>query len=342
MIQIGMLGCGYWGQNLARNFLTIKGARLATICDSDHRRLQHVRDMFPTVEVVTAAEDVLRDTAIDAVVIALPAQDHYHYAKEALRHGKDVLVEKPLSMTSREARELIRLARKKKKILMVGHTFEYNAAVRQVRGYIRHNLLGRVYYIYSQRLNLGIVRRDVDALWNLAPHDVSIILFWLGTMPRYVTASGASYLQKGINDIAFLMMEFPGGEIAHIHVSWLDPSKIRKMTIVGSRKMVVYDDTSEDEKIHIYDKGIDVKTIRKSLGEYENFAQFQMIKRAGDKVIPKIDFVEPLKVECGHFVECIEKSKRPLTDGENGLRVVRVLEACHRSLVQNGRKMEVA
>src|SRR3989338_4929019 len=233
-------------------------------------------------------------------------------AKEALSHRKHVLVEKPLAMNSADAQELIDLADKNKCTLMVGHTFEFNAAVRTMKKYVQSGEVGRPYYIYSQRLNLGIIRRDVNALWNLAPHDISILLYLFEKMPVSVSARGYAFIQDGIEDLVFITLQFPDGLVAHVHASWLDPNKVRRMTLVGSKKMVVYDDTS-DAKIKIYEKGITKENINESLGRYDDFGEFQLMKSAGNVVFPKIDFIEPLSIECANFVDAITNKIKPLT-----------------------------
>ena len=224
---------------------------------------------------------------------------------------------------------------------MVGHTFEYNAAVQYVEECIDKRELGEIYYIYSQRLNLGVVRRDVNALWNLAPHDISIALRWLKQMPVAVDARGYTYLQEGVEDVVYLNLEFPDGVAVHIHVSWLDPGKVRRTTVVGSEKMVVYDDASTEAKIQVFDKGIDRRGIEGSLGDFDSFGKFQLIQRAGDVLIPRIDFSEPLRSECRHFAECLNEGRRPVTDGHNGLRVVKILEAASRSLAIGGASVAI-
>jgi predicted dehydrogenase len=262
---------------------------------------------------------------------------HFDFARKALEAGKHVFVEKPLATTLEDAAALVDLARKNNLILMVGHTFEYNAAVQEVKKYIDRGDLGDVYYLYAQRLNLGKVRDDINAMWNLAPHDISIVLYWLGQEPVSLQARGITCLQEGLEDVVFLILNFPGGVSAHIHTSWLDPNKVRKMTVVGSKKMIVYDDTSAEARIQIFDKGIDRKNIDVNLGEYDSFAKFQLIQRAGDLLIPRVHFAEPLRTECAHFIECIEKGETPRTDGESGLRVVKILEAADASLKENGK-----
>lgn len=341
MINLAVVGLGYWGPNLVRNFAALEDVCLYAICDLERSKLQPVKRLHPTVNLTTSYKEVIDDPEIDAVVLAVPVSDHYPMAREALREGKHILVEKPLCTTSNEARELIEEARRKDLVLMVGHTFEYNAAVAKLKELIRDGTLGEVYYIYSQRLNLGRVRNDINAMWNLAPHDISIILHCLEKEPARVSARGFVELQPSIEDVVFMVLEFDNGIVAHIHNSWLDPNKIRKMTFVGSSKMVVYDDVSTDAKIQLYDKGIDKRDISQDMGSYDDFGKFQLIQRAGDLLIPKIDFVEPLKVECRHFVDSINEKKKPLTDGENGLRVVKVLEAAQESIKRGGISIEL-
>ena len=309
--------------------------RLVAVDPSENAR-KWIRREFPTTEIGSTFEAVLKDPEIQAVALATPANTHAQMARRALKAGKHLFVEKPLALTTSEAEELVALAREKNVILMVGHTFLYNGAVRTIRRYLQEDLLGRIYYIYSQRLNLGRVRTDVNAMWNLAPHDLSILLYWLGEMPVYVSAKGSDFLQDGIEDVVFMVLEFPGGISAHIHVSWLDPNKRRSMTLVGSKKMVVYEDTSADAKIKIYDKGITKKNLSQSLGEYDSFGKFQLIQRAGDLLIPKIEFKEPLREEANHFLESVATGSIPLTDGVHGLQVIRILEAAQTSLKNKG------
>ncbi len=339
MIKIGIIGCGYWGPNLLRNFLTLPNCQVALIAERDLFRLKYLREKFPDIKTTKNYQELLNDS-IDAVVIATQPSTHFQLAQEALKKNKHVLVEKPLAMNVRDAKELIHLASRLGRKLMVGHTFEYNAAVRSLKEYIHNGTIGRPYYLYSQRLNFGIVRPDINALWNLAPHDISIILYLLEQMPTHVSAKGVSFLQKGIEDVVFMVLHFPKDTIAHVHVSWLDPNKVRRMTLVGSDKMIVYDDVSND-KIKIFDKGIKRQNITASLGRYDDFGKFQSIKSAGDVAIPKIDFIEPLQTECAHFIDCVVKDKEVLTDGVSGLRVVQILEAASRSIKLNGKNMLV-
>ena len=342
MIGIGVIGAGYWGPNLIRNFASTAGARLVGVADLDEGKLARIGKSYPGVSTTARLADLLEDGDIQGIAVATPAGSHFELARQVLQAGKSVFVEKPLASSAAECEELIELAEKKNLALMVGHTYEYNAAVEQVEQYIRNQELGEIYYIYSQRLNLGVVRRDVDAMWNLAPHDVSIALRWLGEMPVAVNAQGYTFLQKGIADVVYMNLEFASGVAVHIHVSWLDPGKVRRTTVVGSRKMVVYDDSSNDAKIQLFDKGIDRQHLDGSLGSFDSFGKFQLIQRAGDVLIPRIDFVEPLKVETAHFVECIAQGKKPLTDGDNGLRVVKVLETASLSMERGGANVEIA
>ena len=347
MVGIGVIGYGYWGPNLVRNLASLATADLRVVCDRAADRSQKVGRLYPGGALVDSVADVLQRSDVDAVVVATPADGHFDLARRVLESGRSVFVEKPLARSAAECEELIELAARKNLVLMVGHTFEYNAAVDYVEDLITRRDLGQIYYIYSQRLNLGVVRRDVNALWNLAPHDISIALRWLKKEPVRVCARGYTYLQAGVEDVVYLDLEFADGVAVHIHVSWLDPGKVRRTTVVGSRKMVVYDDASTEAKIQVFDKGIDREPVAGgnpvygSLGEFDSFGKFQLTQRAGDLLIPKIDFTEPLKRVCSHFVDCVRDGTRPLTDGESGLRVVRILEAATLSLRQGGIAVEL-
>lgn len=336
-VGVAVVGLGYWGPNLARNMASTDGARLEVLCDFDRERLDRIGSQFPAARRVTDYDVVVRDPGIDAVVLATPVATHFQLASEALRAGKHVLVEKPLATSIEECEELIGLADAGGLRLMVGHVFLFNPAVRWIKEYIAAGSLGQVYYVYSQRLNLGQVRHDVNALWNFAPHDLSILGYWLEAEPMDVTARGFSYLQDGIEDVVFLTMRYPGGVGANVHISWLDPLKVRRMTIVGSEKMLVYDDVSADAKVTIFDHGVTKKmldTPGASLGGFRTYGEFQLLLRAGDVLIPKLEFSEPLAAECRHFIESIESGTQPLANGREGLRVVRALAAAQRSLDQ--------
>jgi predicted dehydrogenase len=333
-LKLAQVGYGYWGRNLMRVFSGVDGAEMALACDSSSGAQTALRTAHPGVEVTDSFETVLSRPDIDAVVLATPADQHYPQVKQVLEAGKHVFVEKPMARRVEEAQELLALAEKAGRTLMVGHTFLFNDAVQWVKDYIDEGELGEVYYAYFQRLNLGRVRQDVDALWNLAPHDISIALHWFGEKPEMVDAKGVSFLQPGIDDVSFLSMRFPSGRFAHVHVSWLDPFKTRRAVIVGSKKMVLYDDTSADMRIVVYDKGIDRKHLDAELGEFKTFDQFQLVQRAGDIWIPRIRFREPLKLEAEHFVEAVTTGKRPLADAQNGLDVVETLtraQAAHQT-----------
>ncbi|MCJ7471598.1 MAG: Gfo/Idh/MocA family oxidoreductase [Actinobacteria bacterium] len=340
MIKLAQIGVGYWGPNLLRNFYIIDDVMVKKVVDLDSSRLEYIKKNYEPIAVGTDIKGVLDDKDIDAVIIATPAGLHYGMVKEVLLSGKHCFVEKPLALKSSEAEELIKIARENDLILMIGHVFLYNAAVNYLKEFIGKGELGKIYYMYTQRLNLGRIRSDVNVLWNLAPHDISIILYLMEKIPVSVSASGMSYIQSNIEDVVFMNMKFDDGTIVHSHVSWLDPKKVRTVTIIGSKKMVIYDDIS-DNKIKIFDKGIDINSKNNSLGEFDNFGKFQLIKRAGDIYIPKIDFTEPLKAEASHFIDCINKKKNPVSDGLNGLIVTRIIEAALKSLEIQSREIEL-
>jgi len=332
-VNIAVVGLGYWGPNLARNFAALPETNLHTLCDLQPDRLERFRTQYPLARAETDFQKVLADPEVEGVVLATPAASHFELAAAALRAGKHVMVEKPLAQNAEACRQLIALSEANGLTLMTGHVFLYNAAVRKVKAYIQSGELGEIYYIYAQRLNLGRLRTDVNALWNFAPHDFSILCYWLDAAPERIAAHGYAYIQPGIEDVVFVTLDFPGGVGAHVHISWLDPHKVRRMTVVGSRKMVVYDDVSADAKVRVYDKGVTRQSPGDaSLGRYERFGEYQLLLRAGDVLIPKIDFVEPLREECRHFAHCIRTGQRPLTDGYNGLQVVEMLEAAERAM----------
>jgi predicted dehydrogenase len=339
-VRIGLVGLGYWGPNLARNLAVVDGGELRVLCDANREQLERIGRQFPATRRVDDFAAVVGDPDVDAVVIATPVKTHYQMARQALEGGKHVLVEKPLATSAAECEELIRIAEKADLRLMVGHVFLYNAAVERVSEYIASGELGEIYYAYSQRLNLGQIRHDVNAMWNFAPHDLSILCHWFGAEPIGVLAKGYSYIQPGIEDVVFVSLEFPRGVGANVHISWLDPLKVRRMTVVGSEKMVVYDDVSADAKITVYDKGV-TRRMREPaterLGDFGSFAEFQVLLRAGDVLIPRIDFVEPLRRECQDFVDCIRTGATPRADGAQGLKVVRALEAAERSMREGQR-----
>jgi len=339
-VRIAQVGLGYWGPNLARNLATVEDAELTVLCDSDREALERIGRQHRGARLVDDFAEVVANPDVDAIVISTPVATHFQLARDALQAGKHVMVEKPLATSSAECEELIRTADERDLRLMVGHVFLYNAAVERVSEYISSGELGEVYYAYSQRLNLGQIRHDVNAMWNFAPHDLSVLCHWFGAEPSSVLAHGYSYIQPGIEDVVFMSLDFPGGIGANVHISWLDPLKVRRMTVVGSEKMVVYDDVSADAKITLYDKGV-TRRLREPaserLGDFGSFAEFQLLLRAGDVVIPRVDFVEPLKRECQDFVDCIRTGAMPRADGMQGLHVVRALEAAQRSLAEGQR-----
>ena len=294
--------------------------------DLSSERREFVRDLYPSITVSDEVENIINDKDIHAVIIATPVSTHFDLAKKCLQSGKHVLVEKPMASTNMQVNQIGKIAKKNKLVAMVGHTFLYNAAVRYVKKLIQSGELGDIRYIYSQRVNLGRIRNDVDALWNLAPHDVSIIQYWLGDPePISINRNGQAYVQKGIDDVVFLNIVYPNGIMANIHVSWLDPHKLRRMTVVGSKKMVVYDDLAED-KIAIYDKGIDRMAFLGENMDFDDPRTFSFNHRSGEVVIPKIKWVEPLKTEIAHFVDCIQNGTKCLTDATHAGKVVKILE----------------
>jgi predicted dehydrogenase len=333
-VGIAIVGTGDWGANLVRNFARLPGTRLVALADSDPRRLSATAAQYPGVRAVSVVEELARDPAVQGVVVSASAASHYSLARTMLESGKDVYVEKPLALEVAHAEELVRLARERPRILMVGHLLLYHPAVRYLKELVARGELGDLYYIYSQRVNLGKVRRDENALWSFAPHDLSVILHLIDLEPVDVVARGSAFLQGRIEDVVFLDLRFPGGKLAHVHVSWLDPHKLRKFTVVGSQKMVVFDDMEASEKVRIYDKGVDREGKIVSYGD-------ALTVRSGDIVIPKISLQEPLAIECRHFVDCIRERKQPLTPGEDGLKVVRVLAAAQASLEQGGAPVPV-
>ena len=329
MIEVAVVGVGGWGKNLARNYYQLPEANLRYICDLDPKKLAAMERQYPGSQTTGSFDEVLGDPDLQAVVIATTGPTHYALARQALLAGKDVYVEKPFVLEVEQAVELNEIADKNDRVLMVGHLLEYHPVVQRLRGMIDAGDLGNVYYIYSQRLNLGTVREDENALWNFAPHDISSILYLIGKEPVDVSARGQDYLQRDVEDVVFLTLSFEDRTMAHIHVSWLDPHKVRRLTIVGSDKMAVFDDLEATEKLRIYDKGAKLSQ------EYDTFAEYIGL-RFGDITIPYVKSGEPLRTECLHFIECVTERNRPLSDGQDGLRVVRVLDAAQKSLKNNG------
>ena len=334
-MKIAVIGCGYWGPNLVRNFVQSNKVQEVTCCDLDQKRLERVKNLYPSVKVVSDYKELLQAPDLDGVAIATPVKTHHLIAKDFLNQEKHVFIEKPLTLSYDTALELVKLAEEKQRVLMVGHTFEYTAAVNKIKEIVENGELGKILYISCIRVNLGLFQPDINVVWDLAPHDISIILSILGQTPVSVNSQGKAHFKPGIEDVATTTLNFKNGVVAFIHNSWLDPNKIRRTTVVGTRRMLVYDDIETQEKIKIYDKGVDVPPY------YDTFAEFQFSYRYGDIRSPRIEDYEPLKKECEHFITCIQKGLCPVSDGYSGLRVVSILEASNKSLQQKGRAVPI-
>lgn len=336
-VRIGVLGCGYWGPNHIRNFSALQnvGAVMKVAADTDEKRRSYVRDLYPWVDVVERADEVIADPEVDAVVVATPVGTHFPLAKKALEAGKHVLVEKPFVTKVEQAEELVETAASKGRVLMVGHTFEYTAAVNRIREIVASGEIGEVLYVRSLRVNLGLFQKDINVLWDLAPHDVSILLYTLQKTPDSVAAVGNAHVTQGVEDVVTLTLHFEPNVMATIIVSWLDPRKVREMTFVGNRKMLLYDDTSPNEKIRIFDKGVEGPS------HYDSFGEFQYSYRYGDIVTPMLREHEPLRAECTHFVEAIRSGGEPRSSGRVGANVTRILAAAERSLREGGMRIEL-
>jgi predicted dehydrogenase len=328
-LRFGVIGYGYWGPQLVRNLDRLPVGNVTRIADLSDERRQAARLEYPAAEVTGDIEAVLASD-VHAVAVATPIRTHYRLAREALERGKHVFVEKPLTASVAEARELIQTAERQGLVLMVGHTFLYNPAVEELRRLVQSGALGRIYYVDAVRANLGLFQKDINVIWDLAPHDLSILNYILGASPLRLSAHGASYVRPGIHDVAHITLDYPDNVLAHIQVSWLSPSKIRRFTVVGDQQMAVYDDVEATEKIRIFNRGIDVPDHTATFGE------FQMSYRYGNIVSPHIHWAEPLAVECRHFAEAILEGGAPRSDGRNGLEVVRLLEGADASLAADG------
>ena len=329
MYHVGVVGCGYWGPNLVRNLSENRLCSQISLCDLNEEKLARLRLRYPAARAFARFEDMLVQPDLDAVMIATPPTVHHPLARAALLRDKHVFVEKPFAASSEQALELIRLAEQRKRTLAVGHTFVCSPPVVKIREILQRGELGKVFYISTTRVNLGLHQKDTSVIWDLAPHDLSMILYWLEEMPTEVLATGKDFVQRGIPDVAFIFLRFASGAIAHIQVSWLSPSKLRRTTIVGSAKMLVYDDTEHLEQVKIFDKGVHFK-------DPDSFGEYQLSYRTGDIVSPKLETYEPLQAEVTDFLEAILHQRRPRSDGEDGLKVVRVLEAAERSLTNSG------
>lgn len=337
-VSVGLVGLGYWGPNLARNLLRSPNADLKWLCDLSTDLHDRHRSAFPKATFTTDLDDLLSDDTLDAIVIASPVPTHHKLGMFALEAGKHTFIEKPIALTASDAKELLDLATEKDLRLMVGHLLEYHPAVLRMRDMIETGELGDVLYAYSNRLNLGQFRRDENALWSLGVHDVSTLMFLLGDTPIEVGARGQSYVHDGVEDVVFGDMKFAGGTMAHIHLSWLDPHKVRRLTVVGSQQMAVFDDMESDRKLTIYDKGFTRDTHGEGSGSWGEY----VTKREGDIHIPRLPADEPLRLEVEHFLECVREDRTPRSDGYDGLRVVQVLEGMQRSLEQSGAPIPIA
>jgi predicted dehydrogenase len=335
-ITIGVVGCGYWGPNLVRNFWLSKRCWVKTICDTDEGRLSHMKGIYTGVHTVKNYEDLVADSDINAVAIATPVHLHYDMAKAALQAGKHVYIEKPMASTADQCRELNAMAGEQDLTLMVGHTFVYSTAVRTIKFIVESGDIGQLYYISSNRLNLGLIQKDINVAWDLAPHDISIILYITGVRPHSVNCQGRAHVFPGIEDVSSMSLEFPNDIFASIQSSWLDPKKVRTMTFVGNKKMILYDDTEPLEKIKIYDRRVDVPP------HYDSFGEFQFSYHYGDVRSPHLNQVEPLKVLCADFLDAIESKTKPLSSGAEGLEVVKILEAASESLRKNGANIKIS
>lgn len=337
---IGVIGCGYWGPNLLRNFAENESARLRWMCDLDAKRLETMGRRYPSSRTTPDYRQMLADPELDAVVIATPVATHYQFAREALLAGKHVLVEKPFTASVREAEELIELAERENLTLMVDHTFIYTGAVRKIKEIVQSGELGDLLYFDSVRINLGLFQRDINVVWDLAPHDLSIMDFIIDRQPETVTANGGCHIEQGIENIAYVMLKFSDEFIAHFHFNWLSPVKIRRTLIAGSRRMVVYDDIEPTEKIRVYDKGV---TTNRGDDEGDREVAYRTLVsyRTGDVWVPKLDSTEALRYVCAEFLEAIAQQRRPLSDGYSGLRVVRLLEAAQNSISEGGRPVKL-
>ena len=328
MMNIAAVGAGAWGRNHIRVFSELPNVRLKYVCDSDPSKLASVRKAHPQSQTVENLKPILQDPDVRGVVVASSAISHYPLSKEILLAGKDVLVEKPMALNEKDAEEMLEIAEKKERILMVGHLLIYHSVVDRLKEMISSGELGKIHYIYTQRVNLGVIRQDENALLSFAPHDLSVILYLLEEKPVVVSAHGESYIQDGIEDVVFLSLRFPDRKMANIHLSWLDPHKLRKITIVGSKKMVVFDDMETSDKLKIYDKGVRSPS-------YDTYGEYLSL-RFGDITIPNIKMGEPLRLEAEHFIHCIESRAKPKTGGQQGLEVVDILIAAQKSLKEKG------
>lgn len=336
MINIGLIGSGYWGINYVRVFSELAESNVMQVCDVQPDRLRVVRDRYPHIPTTTNMNDVFTNPELDAVLVATPATTHYEIARECLMAGKHVLVEKPLTTDASHGDELVALAEEKQKRLMVGHTFLYNNAVRKMKELSATDNFGKVYYLHATRTNMGPIRHDINVSWDLASHDVSIFNYLLDAQPLWVSAVGSRVLGNNREDIAFCTLQYPNRVLANVHVSWIEPNKVREVVMVGSRQRIVFNDLNNLEHVRIFEKGVAA-----SEQEAESFGEFKFLVRDGDIISPRIEPSEPLKTLASHFLQCVADGTRPFTDGANGVHVVRIMCAIDKSLARNGEPVDV-
>lgn len=335
-IGIAVIGAGYWGINYVRVFNELPNSRVVVVCDSRPERLNEIGRRFPDVALTTSAEEAIDMEEVDAVVVCTPATAHYDIARYSLLADKPTLVEKPLTRTVAESEDLMDLSEMRDVLMMVGHTFMYNPAVTKVKEFVQEDKMGQMYYLYARRTNLGPIRHDVNALWDLAPHDISIFNYWLDTKPDWVSAVGTSVLGNGREDVGFVALGYSNGVVGHIHVSWADPNKVRELVAVGSKQRIVFDDINVQERVRVFEKGV-----APAQPDADSYGQHQLLMRDGDIISPRIAPSEPLKNECAHFLECIEQGTQPISGAREGWEVVQVMEAIDRSLLLNGAPVSV-
>lgn len=335
MIRVGVIGYGYWGPNLVRNFMEAPGSTVVTVCDLRLERLGTLKTRYPTIKTISNCCELLADPTIDAVVVATPVSSHFELGMAALKANKHVLIEKPIAANSEQATQLIGEAQARKRVLMVDHTFVYTGAVRKIRELITQNALGEIYYYDAVRINLGLFQHDVNVIWDLAIHDLSIMDYVLPTKATAVSATGISHIPGQPENVAYITLFFANPQIAHVHVNWLTPVKVRHTLIGGSEKMILYDDLEPSEKVKIYDKGVTLSQSPEAV--YEMLVSY----RSGDMWAPRLDATEALQTEVQHFIDCVENEKQPETDGQAGLRLVKIVEAAEKSLLARGQLVEI-
>ena len=336
MVNIAVVGCGYWGPNLVRNFSSISECKMKKVCDTDVERLTYIKRLYSEVETVSEFEQVVGAPEIDAVAVATPVRFHFEMAMKSLQAGKHTFIEKPMASSVAECKELIEIAEKKNLILMVGHTFVYSTPVRKIKEIVDSGELGRIQYISARRLNLGLLQKDINVAWDLAPHDISIILYIMNETPVSVNCQGKAHVNPDIEDVTSMTLNFARDGLAIIQSSWLDPNKVREITFVGNKKMLVYNDVEPIEKIKIYDKRVDIPS------HYDTFAEFQYAYHYGDMYSPYLKLVEPLKVECQHFLDCIRTGRKAQSSGIEGIRIIQILEAASHSLQNGGAEVKLS